>query len=118
VKLRYEHPNDADDVRVVSVPMHDSIRSGTLRSTAEQCGDNDFDAWCRWVDRCRWVVSMSWCWATVIDGNPEWRGYQPAHDRRPCTTLDTTPRRLAMMGMLDRSGRYPSDRLANVLLTH
>jgi predicted RNA binding protein YcfA (HicA-like mRNA interferase family) len=53
VKLRYENPNDPDDVRVVSVPMHDRLRTGTLRSIAEQCGANDFDAWCRWVDRCR-----------------------------------------------------------------
>lgn len=53
VKLRYEHPANSDDVRVVSVPMHDRISLGTLQSIADQCGANDFDAWCRWIDRNR-----------------------------------------------------------------
>ena len=44
VKLRYEHPSHDDDVRVVTVPMHDSIRVGTLRSIAEQSGAVDFEA--------------------------------------------------------------------------
>ena len=30
VKLRYEHPTNEDDIRVVSVPMHDRIDTGTL----------------------------------------------------------------------------------------
>jgi predicted RNA binding protein YcfA (HicA-like mRNA interferase family) len=51
VKLRYEHPTNDDDVRVVSVPMHDSLDVGTLRSIADQSGARDFDAFCRWVDR-------------------------------------------------------------------
>jgi predicted RNA binding protein YcfA (HicA-like mRNA interferase family) len=51
VKLRYEHPTNEDDVRVVSVPMHDSLDVGTLRSIADQSGARDFDAFCRWVDR-------------------------------------------------------------------
>jgi predicted RNA binding protein YcfA (HicA-like mRNA interferase family) len=51
VKLRYEHPTNEDDVRVVSVPMHDSLDVGTLRSIAEQSGARDFAAFCRWVDR-------------------------------------------------------------------
>jgi len=50
VKLRYEHPADVDDVRVVTVPMHDRIHESTLRSIAEQCGANDFRAWCAWID--------------------------------------------------------------------
>jgi predicted RNA binding protein YcfA (HicA-like mRNA interferase family) len=49
-KLRYEHPQNPDDVRIVTVPMHDRIRIGTLRSIADQCGANDFHAWCRWID--------------------------------------------------------------------
>ncbi|WP_135824703.1 type II toxin-antitoxin system HicA family toxin [Halorussus ruber] len=53
VKLRYEHPARTDDVRIVSVPMHDRIRIGTLRSIAEQCGANGFDKWCRWIDQTR-----------------------------------------------------------------
>ncbi|WP_135304100.1 type II toxin-antitoxin system HicA family toxin [Haloarcula amylovorans] len=51
VKLRYEHPTNEDDIRVVSVPMHDSISIGTLRSIADQSGAEDFEAWCRWVER-------------------------------------------------------------------
>lgn len=51
VKLRYEHPTNEDDVRVVSVPMHDSLDVGTLRSIAAQAGARDFGAFCRWVDR-------------------------------------------------------------------
>ncbi|WP_302081425.1 type II toxin-antitoxin system HicA family toxin [Salinibaculum rarum] len=51
VKLRYEHPTNDDDIRVVSVPMHGSLDTGTLRSIADQAGARDFDAFCRWVDR-------------------------------------------------------------------
>jgi predicted RNA binding protein YcfA (HicA-like mRNA interferase family) len=50
-KLRYEHPTNEDDVRVVSVPMHDRIDTGTLRSLAEQAGAKEFDAFCEWIDR-------------------------------------------------------------------
>lgn len=53
VKLRYEHPTNPDDVRVVEVPMHDRIRRGTLQSIARQSGANDFRAWCRWIDENR-----------------------------------------------------------------
>jgi hypothetical protein len=28
----------------------DDIPPGTLRSIAEQCGAEDFEAWCRWID--------------------------------------------------------------------
>ncbi|WP_254823736.1 type II toxin-antitoxin system HicA family toxin [Haloglomus halophilum] len=52
VRLRYEHP-ETDEVRIVSVPMHGRIREGTLQNIADQCGANDFDAWCRWVDEHR-----------------------------------------------------------------
>ena len=50
VKLRYEHPTNDDDIRVVSVPMHDSIRIGTLRNIADQSGAEDFQAWCEWIE--------------------------------------------------------------------
>jgi predicted RNA binding protein YcfA (HicA-like mRNA interferase family) len=53
VKLRYEHPERDDDVRVVTVPMHDEIRESTLRSIAEQAGAEDFDSFCRWIDEHR-----------------------------------------------------------------
>lgn len=51
VKLRYKHPTNEDDIRVVSVPMHDRIDTGPLRSIADQAGARDFDAFCTWVDR-------------------------------------------------------------------
>ncbi|GGL25978.1 MULTISPECIES: type II toxin-antitoxin system HicA family toxin [Halarchaeum] len=49
LKLRWEAP-DGDEVRVVTVPMHGEIPTGTLRSIAEQCGAEDFRAWCEWID--------------------------------------------------------------------
>jgi predicted RNA binding protein YcfA (HicA-like mRNA interferase family) len=49
-KLRYEHPTNEDDIRVVSVPMHDRIDTGTLRSIANQAGAKEFDAFCEWLD--------------------------------------------------------------------
>lgn len=52
LKLRYESP-DTDEVRIVTVPMksEDEIPIGTLQSIAEQCGADDFHAWCRWIDQ-------------------------------------------------------------------
>ncbi len=50
VRLRYEHP-ETGEVRNVDVPMHDEVKIGTLRSIADQCGANDFEAWCRWIDK-------------------------------------------------------------------
>lgn len=52
-KLRYEHPVNEDDVRIVTVPMHDRIDTGTLRSISRQAGAKDFDAFCRWIDANR-----------------------------------------------------------------
>lgn len=51
VKLRYESPVNDDDIRVVSVPMHERIDVGTLRSIADQAGAKDFQAFCAWIDR-------------------------------------------------------------------
>lgn len=50
VRLRYENP-DTGEVRNVDVPMHDEVKIGTLRNIADQCGAEDFEAWCRWIDR-------------------------------------------------------------------
>lgn len=50
VKLRYEHPTNENDVRVVTVPMKERIPQGTLRSIADQSGAEDFRAWCAWID--------------------------------------------------------------------
>ncbi|RQG89338.1 type II toxin-antitoxin system HicA family toxin [Natrarchaeobius chitinivorans] len=52
VRLRYEVP-ETDEVRLVSVPMHDRIREGTLRNIADQCAARDFEAWCEWIDENR-----------------------------------------------------------------
>jgi predicted RNA binding protein YcfA (HicA-like mRNA interferase family) len=51
LELRWASP-DADEVRVVTVPVasEDDVPTGTLRSIAEQCGAEDFEAWCRWID--------------------------------------------------------------------
>lgn len=49
VRLRYEHPGTGD-VRLVDVPMHDEVTIGTLSSIADQCGAEDFEEWCRWID--------------------------------------------------------------------
>ena len=49
LKLRWESPH-SDEVRVVTVPMHGDIPTGTLQSIADQCGAKDFRAWCRWID--------------------------------------------------------------------
>jgi predicted RNA binding protein YcfA (HicA-like mRNA interferase family) len=52
VVLKYRNP-DTDEVRTVTVPLHDRVRIGTLQSIAEQCGAADFDEWCRWIDEHR-----------------------------------------------------------------
>lgn len=49
LKLRYDHP-ETDEVRNVTVPIHGEIHRDTLRSIADQCGAEDFDAWCEWID--------------------------------------------------------------------
>ena len=49
VRLRYEHPGTGE-VRNVDVPQHDEVRIGTLRSIGDQCGADDFEAWCEWID--------------------------------------------------------------------
>lgn len=52
VRLRYENA-DTGEVRNVDVPQHDEIKIGTLRNIADQCGAEDFEAWCRWIDENR-----------------------------------------------------------------
>jgi len=51
VKLRYEHPTNEEDIRVVTVPLHDRVKIGTLQDIAEQAGAKEFDAFCNWIDR-------------------------------------------------------------------
>jgi predicted RNA binding protein YcfA (HicA-like mRNA interferase family) len=50
-QLYYEHPRNEEDRRQVTVPLHDELRTGTLRDIAEGAGANDFDAFCEWIDR-------------------------------------------------------------------
>lgn len=52
-QLRYEHPTNDDDVRTVTVPLHDEISTGTLRSIGEQAGMQDFDRFKRWINANR-----------------------------------------------------------------
>lgn len=53
VTLRYDHPTDLEDVRLVTVPTHDRIYECTLRHIAASAGAEEFDAFCRWIDRNR-----------------------------------------------------------------
>jgi len=50
VKLRYDHPINEDDIRVVTVPQHSRIKTGTLRVIADQCGAENFYDWCEWIN--------------------------------------------------------------------
>ena len=50
-QLYYEHPTNEDDQRQVTVPLHDELRTGTLRGIADSAGANDFDSFCDWLDR-------------------------------------------------------------------
>lgn len=47
--LKYTNP-DTGEQRTVTVPLHDRVRTGTFQNIAEQCGANDFQAWCEWID--------------------------------------------------------------------
>ncbi|CCQ34847.1 hypothetical protein (UPF0395) [Halorhabdus tiamatea SARL4B] len=49
LKPRYQHPNTGE-VRNVTVPMGGEIQTGTLRNIADQCGAQDFEAFCEWID--------------------------------------------------------------------
>lgn len=49
LKLRYQHPKTSE-IRNVTVPMGGEIQTGTLRNIADQCGAQDFDAFCEWID--------------------------------------------------------------------
>ena len=54
VVMKWEHPDGPEvERRTVSIPLHDRVRIGTLRSIAEDVGAKDFDEFCRWIDRNR-----------------------------------------------------------------
>ena len=50
-QLYYEHPTNEDDRRRVTVPLHDELRTGTLRGIADDAGANDFETFREWLDR-------------------------------------------------------------------
>ena len=49
LKLRYVHP-ETSEVRNVTIPMGNEISGDTLRNIATQCGADDFQRWCNWID--------------------------------------------------------------------
>lgn len=50
-QLYYEHPTNEDDRRRVTVPLHDELRTGTLRGIADSAGARDLEEFCEWLDR-------------------------------------------------------------------
>jgi len=54
VILTWYPPEDHDtELRTVSVPRHHRTDTGTLRNIADQAGAEDFDEFCRRIDRHR-----------------------------------------------------------------
>lgn len=49
VVLKYRHPN-TKEIRTVTVPLHDSLKTGTLRSIAKQAGADDFHEFIDWIN--------------------------------------------------------------------
>lgn len=50
VILKYTHPKTAEK-RTVVVPLHDEIKTGTLQNIADQAGANDFEEFCKCIER-------------------------------------------------------------------
>lgn len=51
VTLKWRSPHD-DEVRRVTVPdTKDSLPRGTLSSIADDCGAEEFEKWCEWINR-------------------------------------------------------------------
>jgi predicted RNA binding protein YcfA (HicA-like mRNA interferase family) len=51
--LQLRDVTDSGEVRNVTVPMYDRIDVSLLQAIADQCGANDFHAWCEWIDQHR-----------------------------------------------------------------
>nr|WP_276274181.1 type II toxin-antitoxin system HicA family toxin [Halomicroarcula sp. GDY20] len=49
LKLRYVHP-ETGEIRNVTIPLGKEVSGDTLRNIADQCGANDFQSWCAWID--------------------------------------------------------------------
>ena len=47
--LRYSN-EETGEVRTVTVPMHDEIKTGTLREIAKEAGAKDFNSFCSEID--------------------------------------------------------------------
>lgn len=45
-QLYYEYPTNEADRRHVTVPLHDELRTGTLREIADRAGAQDFAEFC------------------------------------------------------------------------
>ena len=52
VVLKYRQP-DNGEVRTVTVPLHDSLKTGTLNSIAKQAGANDLKEFVGWINKNR-----------------------------------------------------------------
>lgn len=48
-KLAYVHP-EIREKRVVVVPLHDELATGTLSDIAEQAGAKTFETFCDWLE--------------------------------------------------------------------
>lgn len=46
--LKYRPP-ETNEVRTVTIPLHDSLKTGTLKSIADQAGAKDFHKFCTWI---------------------------------------------------------------------
>lgn len=54
VRLRWDPPDEhSTEVRLVTVPVGHEVGGDTLRNIADQCGAEDFDAFCDWIGRNR-----------------------------------------------------------------
>ena len=53
IKLRYEHPENDDDVRVVTIPNYKRIDTDILQEISDDCGAESFKEWCEWIGRCK-----------------------------------------------------------------
>ncbi|QKY20245.1 type II toxin-antitoxin system HicA family toxin [Halolamina sp. CBA1230] len=54
VRLCWDPPEGhSTEGRLVSVPVGHEVGGDTLRNIADQCGAEDFDAFCAWIDRNR-----------------------------------------------------------------
>ena len=47
----HAQPTNEADRRHVTVPLHDKLRTGTLREVANKAGAQEFDEFCDWIDR-------------------------------------------------------------------